>query len=340
MLLKIPHLYTALFILLILCCTSYMFSDRTKRRSISHEGVKKQNELDNDVYDDEEGAQNAKFKKINYKNKDSPSENEDDDDSNIDSDVNNDVKDNIDENDKADTDADLDPVSDQVPVPDPVQEKGKFRDTDSIRSTTASTVLPQFRCSVQQLQNADYVLKMLEESGLELPLRVRPAHDILRPITPDGADTVVKSKKALVALCKNISTNYDLPYGAVVQEDKRSSDTGTYEYILSCTDGVVDKFYVVNREIDPTKKNGKVVQQISMKNLSDQNKKILRKILYEQHKKHGSINMTVDVGFLCKNPQLPLSDDDTFCVVGVCIEFNKQNVRKKVSYPYAGKIEF
>ena len=50
--------------------------------------------------------------------------------------------------------------------------------------------------------------------------------------------------------------------------------------------------------------------------------------------------MTVDVGFFCKNPQLPLKEDDAFCVVGVCIEFDKQNVRKKVSYPYAGKIEF
>jgi len=173
----------------------------------------------------------------------------------------------------------------------------------------------QIRYPKEDLINSQKLLEDLEINGITFPFRIRSAKDITRPLTVN--EIIIYDSDALNKWCSILAKDHELSLGIVIQQAHSSTNN---EYILSCTDGIIDKLYIVSNPL----------KSIALKNLSVQNKKILRKILYEQHKKYGTVKMIVDVGFTCGSLQNSFHDDDKFKIVGLCVKRDNNSY----SYPY------
>lgn len=191
-------------------------------------------------------------------------------------------------------------------------------DTEPIKSNPIKQnpyTIRQIRYPKEDLINSQKLLEDLEINGITFPFRIRSAKDITRPLTVN--EIIIYDSDALNKWCSILARDHELSLGIVIQQSHNSTKN---EYILSCTDGIIDKLYIVSNPL----------KSIALKNLSVQNKKILRKILYEQHKKHGTVKMTVDVGFTCDSLQNSFHDDDQFKIVGLCVKRDNNSY----SYPY------
>jgi hypothetical protein len=149
------------------------------------------------------------------------------------------------------------------------------------------------------------------------PVKIRKSRDIIRPYDLSEIDLIAKCPGDVHDICKkilieNISENENNDNDLTSEQIVIQMIPPQYmrEYILSCTDGNIDKLYQINT--DPNNKN--IIELISLKNLHIHNKKYLRKILYAQHKKTGTTSGTFDIGFYCEELMLPFSDSMTTIV--------------------------
>lgn len=154
----------------------------------------------------------------------------------------------------------------------------------------------QFRCEVSHIDDSQKLLKIIENNNIAYPLRIRRATDILRPLDLMEPDMIAQRPEHVDMICHAIQTQHNISDDIAVQQIPKTMN----EYILSCTDGVIDKMYQVHSE----KKHKYAIEPYSLKNLSIENKKFLRRILYLQHKKLGSVKGTVDIGFFCHHPSV------------------------------------
>lgn len=175
-------------------------------------------------------------------------------------------------------------------------------------NTTRSISIKQIRCDVSEIKNPSSIIDLIEQNSITYPVRIRRAKDILRPIDLTEPDIIATAPEHVLAICQKLTKEYDIQDDIVVQQIPENQK----EYILSCTNGVIDKMYQVHFDTQ----NKHIVEDISLKNLSIDNKKYLRKILYLQHKKIGRVKGTFDVGFFCSHPSIGFDfkdsqDDDT-----------------------------
>lgn len=168
--------------------------------------------------------------------------------------------------------------------------------TSKRRKDKNSISIRQFRCEISDVEAPQNIITSIEQNNISYPVRLRRAKDILRPIDLSENDLVASTPEDIIMICKRLVSEYNIQDDLVVQqlpEDKQ-------EYILSCTDGVIDKMYLIRSDLQKRP----VVENVSLKNLSLDNKKYLRKILYLQHKKIGRTKGTFDIGFFCSHPSI------------------------------------
>lgn len=203
-------------------------------------------------------------------------------------------------------------------------------DTDSIDS------IQQIRLSLKEVVSASPHQARSYFRNMRFPVRIRYARNIVRPSVNDifTPDEFIYSIDTLLKRCREI---YDITQGRdpwdkiVVQSVYDISVSNVSEHILSCQDGVVDKLYHVQ--------NGKV-KDISMTNISTENKKLLRDIIYDQHKKIGTVKGVVELGFFSSHPSVPIDKDPAFKFIGISIVIGGirgtpiNKVDDMISYPY------
>jgi hypothetical protein len=200
--------------------------------------------------------------------------------------------------------------------------------------STNTQSIKQFRIDLSDIINmstTDYV-NLPYKYGFEYPIRIRSSRDIVHPdssgsIAPDEEINDMFQFMNIIKKIQKIGKNNKMWEKIVIQEVPR----GGTEYILSCLNGIVDKFYVINRGS---------VEGLSIKKISDSNMKYLRKILFAQHKKLGTINGIFELGFFVDNLKQPLTKNPTFKYVGISITFvtsrdeSVTDLSKLISYPY------
>lgn len=225
---------------------------------------------------------------------------------------------------------------------------------DTISNNDDEKTIKQYRINLSDISyrsrpineiSLEQCLELSHEYDFKYPIRIRSARDIIHPdssgtIEPDyqinNPSQLAKSINQIfkIGLSNNMQKefNYKLWEKVVIQEIPLKGS----EYIISCLNGVIDKFYVVN--------NG-AIKEISLKNLSDVNKKYLRKIIFEQHKKLGTVTGLFELGFFASDLKTILSDDPDFRFIGLSIvlELTRsraksiKNPLKMISYPYRDK---
>lgn len=179
---------------------------------------------------------------------------------------------------------------------------------------------------------------LLWKYDIKYPVRIRSALDIIHPdssgtIEPDQwinnssqlADTIDKIHS------QSKSTTHDKTWKKIVVQEIPLPQQCT-EYVISCLNGVMDKLYVIN--------SGRT-KEVSLKNLSDQNKKYLRKIIFDQHKKIGTVSGIFELGFVVDSLDKLLENNPDLKFVGITVTLEmSRNIKvspsKLISYPYNG----
>ena len=218
------------------------------------------------------------------------------------------------------------------------QEDPKLKIT---RNVKRSMIINQFRCPGYVLKNPQQLLELIEQNELSYPVRIRLAKDILRPLDTSIGDSVAMAMKPehITDLCEKLKIKYNIQNNqtyVVVQELPSDDDDNILqEYVLSCTNGIIDKLYMIHIIHSESALTQPIIEDISLNNLSLQNKKYLRKILYQQHKKIGTINGTFDIGFFCDNLQtlfdISPSDKNKNKLLIVGISINSVPITQKTS---------
>lgn len=197
----------------------------------------------------------------------------------------------------------------------------------------------QFRINLDEIKgmsDKDYEF-LPHKYGFKYPVRIRSARDIIHPDESGtiGPNIQINDTLQLISTLDKIQqlASHDKMWEKIVIQEIPAEGT---EYIISCLNGIVDKLYVVNQC---------TVKEISMKNMSDQNKKYLRKIIFAQHKKLKTVNGLFELGFFANQLSKPLADDTSLRYVGVTAvlemsrDISKKDPLKLISYPYSNKKE-
>jgi hypothetical protein len=208
--------------------------------------------------------------------------------------------------------------------------------------------IKQFRLDINDIKNltdTDYE-NLSYKYGFKYPIRIRSARDMIHPDTTGyiNPDEEIIDIKQLIDMFQNICNvakyhgNNKIWEKIVIQE---IPPPDCKEYIISCLNGVVDKLYTIN---------DKVVKEISMKNISNENKKYLRNILFFQHKKLKTVKGLFELAFITNKPLTEsLAGNSSFKYIGITIYLNipedERDIRdtkkidpsKQISYPYTGE---
>jgi hypothetical protein len=236
--------------------------------------------------------------------------------------------------------------SEPEPEPEPEPRTDPIYPSDPIGGAGYCAYTNQFKIDGSDISNPHQIIDLIAENGLQYPLRFRLSRDILRPLDLSTHDMVADSPDDIIKICKTLTTGYDIQDDIVIQELPNHTYEMGGEYVLSCTDGNIDKLYQIHYR-------GKhIIEQISLKNLDPYNKKFLRNILYAQHKKVGTVKGVFDIGFFTYDPKIAFDESMTAIVkpmivfIGISVnpkpiiqtdpdDMDAANIRSDmISYPY------